>query len=241
MRTTEYLVGFDRFVALDWANFALELSAHSEDDVAKVSELKSWLSLRVSGTDASRKTANVLTRLWLDNNPNVGYFRDEALKIKLDTKKSDLVIFHWGMAFAVFPFFYEVCTQAGRLFALQPRITRRDIQTRVAEKYSNQGTIPRSVDRVLQSLVDWGMLEKLSTQELGLRQHKTSDALLKKWLLETIVFSAPNKRILIQGLYKLPSLFPFEYNGDVVNIISNSLKLKTERAGDNFEYVVWKT
>ncbi len=67
---SQYLVGFDRFVALDWANYALELSSHSESETAKVSQLKSWLSLRVSGKDAARKTANVLTRLWLAPNPN---------------------------------------------------------------------------------------------------------------------------------------------------------------------------
>lgn len=87
MRTFQYLVGFDRFIALDWANFALELSSHSEDETAKLSELKSWLSLRENGKDATRKTANVLTRLWLDNNSNASYFRDEARKLRLDIKK----------------------------------------------------------------------------------------------------------------------------------------------------------
>ena len=236
---TQYLVGFDRFIALEWANYALELSAHTENEAAKVSQLKSWLSLRISGKDAARKTANVLTRLWLDSDADTLYFKDEACKLKLDTKKNDLVLFHWGIALLTFPFFYETCIQIGRLFALQTKITRREIQVRMAEKYSNQGTVPRSVDRVLQSLVDWGVLEKLSHQELGLKQHKSSDVLLKKWLLESVVFSAPHKRIPLQGFYKMPVLFPFEYNGDVSQIINSSSKVKIERDGNNSEYIVW--
>lgn len=236
---THYLVGFDRFIAIDWANYALELSTHSDDEAAKVSQLKSWLSFRISGKDSIRKTANVLTRLWLDDNADTISFRDDASKLRLDARKTDYVLLHWGMALLTFPFFQDTCTQIGRLFALQPKITRREIQVRMAEKYSNQGTVPRSVDRVLQSLVDWGVLERLSLQELGIKQHKSSDIPLKKWLLETVVFSAPHKRIPLQGFYRMPILFPFEFNGDVGQIVNNSSKVKIERDGNNSEYIVW--
>lgn len=236
---SQYLVGFDRFVALDWANYALELSSHPDSQIAGIAELKSWLSLRISGKDAARKTANVLARLWLDSNPDTLYFREEAWKLKLDAKKSDQIFFHWGMALLTFPFFFETCTQVGRLLMLQKKIARREIQVRMAEKYSNQGTVPRSVDRILQSLVDWGALERLSLQELGPKQYKSSDILIKKWLLECVLFSTPHKRIPIQGLYKNPVLFPFEYNSDNVQVIGGSTKAKIERDANNFEYIVW--
>ena len=92
-----YLVGFDRFIALDWANYALELSLHSENKDSSVSQLKSWLSSRVSGNDAIRKTSNVLGRLWFDANEEKGYFRTEAHHINQVAKKSDNEIFNWGM------------------------------------------------------------------------------------------------------------------------------------------------
>jgi hypothetical protein len=237
----QYLVGFDRFIALEWANYAFELSLHKDSQVAKVSQLKSWLSLRVSGKDATRKTANVLTRLWLDENPDIAYFHDETVKLRLDAKKSDFIFFHWGMALLAFPFFFETCTQTGRLILLQSKIARREVQVRMAEKYSNQGTVPRSVDRVLQSLVDWGVLERLSQQELGLNKHLSTNILLKKWLLECVVFSAPHKRIPLQGFYKMPALFPFEYTADVGLIIGNSTKVKIERDGNNSEYIIWRS
>lgn len=235
----KYLVGFDRFIALDWANYALELSSRSGSETDKVSDLKAWLSLRISGKDAARKTANVLTRLWLDPNPDTIYFREEAWKLRLDARKNDSIFLHWGMALLTFPFFYETCAQVGRLLTLQTKLARREIQVRMAEKYSNQGTVPRSVDRVLQSLVDWGALERLSLQELTPKHRKSSDILFKKWLLECVVFSSPQKRIPLQGVYRTPVLFPFEYNGDVIQIIGNSAKIKIERDGNNSEYVVW--
>jgi hypothetical protein len=236
----DYLVGFDRFVALDWANYALELSSHSDDDSKKNAQLKSWLSSRVSGSDAIRKTANVLTRLWFDLNPEKTYFRNEAHQVMLDVKKDDRVVFQWGMALLVFPFFHETCLQAGRLLSLQSAFTRREIHVRMAEKYSNQGTIPRSIDRILQSLVDWGLLEKISSQKLAVRYHKTTDLIVKKWLLEVVVFAAPQKRIPLNGFYKLPELFAYEFNGDVAQIANTSKKVGIERDGGNMEYINWR-
>jgi hypothetical protein len=236
----EYLVGFDRFVALDWANYAVELSSHSDNDSEKKAQLKSWLSSRVSGRDAIRKTANVLTRLWVDLDPEKKYFRNEAHQIILDAKKEDRVIFHWGMALLVFPFFHETCLQAGRLLSLQSSFTRREIHVRIAEKYSNQGTIPRSIDRILQSLVDWRLLEKASSQNLEARNHKTTDLLVKKWLLEVVVYSAPQRRIPLSSFYKLPELFAFEFNGDVAQIANTSNKVRIERDGGNLEYINWR-
>ena len=237
----QYLVGFDRYIALEWANYALELSSpHPDSAKAKVSQLKSWLSLRVPGQVAARKTANVLTRMWLDSNPDFLYFREEAWRLRLDAKKNDLVYFHWGMCLLTFPFFHETCVQVGRLITLQTKLARREVRVRMAEKYSNQGTVLRSVDQVLQSLVDWGVLEKLSQQELGPKQHKSTDVMLKKWLLECVVFSAPNKRIPLQGFYKMPVLFPFEYNGDIGQIVNHSSKVVIERDGNNTEYIVWR-
>lgn len=229
-----------RFIALDWANYALTLALRAGSHTARVSTLKDWLAVHLAGKDATRKTANVLSRLWLDNNPNNEYFQHQALKLGLDVEKEDLVILHWGMALFTFPFFSEICTQVGRLLALQETITRREIQVRMAEKYSNQGTVPRSVDRVLQSLVDWGVLQKRSPQTLAAKQHPSSDILLKQWLLECVIFSAPQQRILVQGMYRLPVLFPFQYNGEIEKIISQSCKVKIERDGNNFEYAAWK-
>ncbi len=236
---TQYLVGFDRFIALEWANFTLELSSHSDSERTKVSKLKNWLSLKIAGKDAPRKTANVLTRLWLESNPEIEYFRDEARKISLDTRKNDYVLFHWGMALLVFPFFRETCMQIGRLSALQSSIDRKAVQIRVAEKYSNQGTIPRSVDRIFQTLLDWKLIKKISKQEYVTVSHGTMDTNVKKWFLQAITFSTPSKRIPLNDFYRLPELFPFEFNGEIRKLVLESSLVKIERDGNNSEYIVW--
>jgi hypothetical protein len=236
---TNYLIGFDRFVALEWANYALELSSSSDSNAVKVSRLKDRLSSSISGEVSIRKTANVLARLWLEPNKDFDRFRSQATNLALVTKRSDYIFFHWGMALLVFPFFRETATQIGRLSALQNTINRKAIHSRVAEKYSNQGTVPRSVDRILQSLIDWQLLVKIKQQEFAISPHKSTDPNAKRWLLEATTYSLSNKRVLVDDFYRLPELYPFEFNGDVRRIIADSSDVRIERDGNNSEYLQW--
>jgi hypothetical protein len=143
------------------------------------------------------------------------------------------------MALLVFPFFRESCIQIGRLSALQTIISRQAIHSRVAEKYSNQGTIPRSIDRIFQTLIDWKLLVKIKQQEYAISPHKSADTNVKKWLLEAVTFSLPSKRVILNDFYRLPELFPFEINGEVQQIVQSSLHVRLERDGHNSEYIVW--
>ncbi|MBI2332373.1 MAG: hypothetical protein HYU84_09495 [Chloroflexi bacterium] len=204
-----------------------------------MSELKSWLSLYISGKEASQKTANVLARLWLRATPEISIFKKYAVSLAPELRKDELMYLHWGMSLLVFPLFHEVCTQVGRLLFLQSSVSRREIQIRMAEKYSNQSTIPRSVNRILQTLVAWGLLQEISPRELSAKRQAPSNILIKAWLIECAVFSAPSKKVSLHGLYKNPILFPFEFHEDLSWIVNKSDKLFLERDGNNLEYVVW--
>jgi hypothetical protein len=236
---TKYLIGFDRFVALEWANYALEMYSSSESHAVKVSRLKDWLSSRITGEVSIRKTANVLARLWLEPNKDIDHFRLGATNIALDTKRSEYVFFHWGMALLVFPFFGETAVQIGRLSALQNTINRKAIHSRVAEKYSNQGTVPRSIDRILQTFADWKLLVKTGSQEFTISPHTSTDIEIKRWLLEAAIYSLPNKRVILNDFYRLPQLFPFEINGEIRRLVQISQCVRLERDGNNSEYIVW--
>jgi hypothetical protein len=236
---SQYLVGFDRFISLEWANYAIELAFQPGINSEQTALLKEYLALSISGKVAVRKTANVLTRLWLKPDTPLDRFRDEALHLKMNTKKNDYVFFHWGLALMAFPLFREACVQIGRLAALQTTIGRQAIQSRVTEKYSNRETILRSVDNIFQSLIDWGLLVKIDKQSYIISLHASNDLHIKRWLLEVAVYCLPNKRAVLNEFYRLPELFPFEFNGDVRQIVNSSSHVKIERDGNNLEYICW--
>jgi hypothetical protein len=236
----KYLVGFDRFIDLEWANYAFELAARRDIPSEKISVLKDYLSRNILGKDAVRKTANLLTRLWLEPDDMLDQFRNEALSLAIDTKRSDYVFFHWGITLMVFPLFQETCLQIGRLAALQTAFTRQAIKSRISEKYSNKETVARSVDNIFQTLINWGLLLKQTRQDYIIFSYTTTDLQVKRWLLEAVIYSLPTKRILLNDFYRLPVLFPFEFNGEVQNLVNRSARVGIERDGNNLEYICWR-
>lgn len=234
----KYLVGFDRFVDLEWAEYALELATQpllTKQD--KVVELKKYLSKFMDGKDAIRKTANVLTRLWLDTDLVLSGLKDEAIRIHKSGNKSDKVALHWGMSLAVFPLFKDTAVQVGRLCNIQGSFHRSEVQSRLLETYGNIGTVPRSVDRILQSMHNWQTLRKTDLREYTKENIRITDAEIERWLIEVTINSSTHRRILFNDLFRLSELFPYKLNGEIRSLISQSNYIYLERDGNNLEYL----
>lgn len=234
----KYLVGFDRFIALEWSEFALELAAHpSMRKQDQVNELKTYLSNYLDGNDAIRKTANVLTRLWLDTNMVFSELRDKAILIHKKGNDLDKVALHWGMSLAVFPLFKDTAVQVGRLCSIQGSFQRNEIHGRLLESYGNLGTLPRSVNRILQSMQNWHTLQKTATKAYTKKHIRITDAEIELWLIEATINSSTHQRILFNDLFRLPELFPYKLNGEIRSLISHSKYIYLERDGNNLEYL----
>ncbi len=234
----KYLVGFDRFIDLEWAEFALDLATQqSMIKQDKVIELKTYLSNFIDGNDAIRKTANVLTRLWLDTNMVSSELREEALRIHKKGNESEKVVLHWGMSLAVFPLFKDTAIQVGRLCSIQGLFHRKEIHTRLLENYGNLGTLPRSVDRILQSMENWETLEKTNTRVYAKNCIRITSPEIEQWLIEVAINSSTHRRILFNDLFCLPELFPYKLNGEIRGLISKSKYIRLERDGNNLEYL----
>lgn len=234
----KYLVGFDRFIDLEWSEFALDLASQpSMRKQDKVIELKTYLSDFIDGNDAVRKTANVLTRLWLDTNMDSPELRENAIRIHKNGDKLEKVVLHWGMSLAVFPLFKDTAIQVGRLCDLQGSFQRNEIHARLLENYGNIGTLPRSVDRILQSMENWETLEKNNARAYEKTCIRIANPEIEQWLIEVAIFSSPHRRILFNDLFRLPELFPYKLNGEIRGVISKSKYVHLERDGNNLEYL----
>jgi hypothetical protein len=153
-------IGMDRFLALKWADYSLDLFISLDDEKKNYELLCKYLQGEIRGTETSRKTANQLKRLWLnkvDENHKLRIHAKEILRSRPQVNRS---IFHLGMAINVFPVFKEVCHRIGILSKLQGSIPKQAVIDRVVEAFVNPTSIPRVVDRVLQTLIDWRFLEQ---------------------------------------------------------------------------------
>jgi hypothetical protein len=234
----KYRVGFDRFIELEWAKFALEIASLPDSNEEKIRALKARLSTLISGEESVRKTANVLTRLWVEPNSAVKPLAKKAIILSPDLLNDEQVVLHYGIALALFPLFRDTCIQVGRLIQLQGLFHRQEVRQRVMEHYSNQGTIPRSVDRILQTLNNWGITAKGDKTKYYVNRKVIKKQSLQLWLLEAAVYSAPEHRILLNDIFRLPDLFPFDFNGESRNALTLSSGLRIERDGTNHEYIV---
>lgn len=230
-------VGFDRFIELDWVNFALDLALRGGD----VPELKTWLADRIEGKDACRKTANLLTNLWLREYPETSHLRSEALKLASEVDQDQFVVLHWGMALANFALFSQTVDVIGRLLRIQGDIERVTVRKRVLEAYSNQGTIPRSVDRIIQSLIDWRILESDDKKSFHIQNSIfIEDGKIFNWLVKCMVNSDPKTGIAVIDISRAQKLFPFEIGADVRKVLRQSGDFEVVRSGRNEEMVVLK-
>lgn len=234
-----FLVGFDRFIALSWAEFALEMTVHTTDDKSvQIKKLKDYLSIFMKGKDATRKTANVLTRLWIETYPALTHSRDQAINLYQESAQADHLVLHWGMSLAIFPLFRDVALQIGKLCQLQGSFSRQEIHTRLLEKYSNISTLPRSIDRIIQTMADWGTIANQSSgtyisPSIGIESPK-----LQNWLIALVVQATSGHRVVLNDIYRLPEIFPFSMiNGEQSPIPADT---RVERDGNNTEYLVKK-
>jgi hypothetical protein len=227
-------LGFDRYIPLAWADYALDLAIAGLDQPS----LKAWLESQMAGKDAARKTANLLANLWLNSFVETAQLRSQALVLALQLTSQERLILHWGMSLANFPFFRNVAANIGRLIRIQGDFRRVEIRQRMLETYSNQGSIPRLVDRILQTLCDWHIL--LGIQD-GLYSAVTElpivDPRLTAWLLESALVNQPSLTLPISDLIRLPELFPLSLPATSAAIVRASSSFAISREGSDREVV----
>jgi hypothetical protein len=203
MSDKQVKIGLDRFLAQEWADYALELFLSSEDEKTNYELLKNYINTMVPGIESSRKTANQLKRLWINK-------RDENLQLRsmvTDILKEDLVIdksiFHLGMAINVFPIFRETCCKIGELGMVVDCISSQDVINRVTERYINPTSIPRIVTRVMQTLADWRMLN-LTDGKIELRQKVTGNLTIASWFILSVMNANSRSELLLRDWELVP-------------------------------------
>lgn len=223
-------LGIDRFLALRWADMALDLYMTNDDQSKARKQFRSWLSQEIEGQVSARKTADQINRIWLIENDPFENLRKMAILNGLANNHRFRPLLHFGLAINVFPLFADVCRVTGRLLNLQTSCTNRDINQRVQEKYGNPASIKRATNRTIQTLIDWGILTNhdgaISTKEFLVSDLKTTE-----WLLTALISAHSTDRVPLVDIIKTPELMGIRFE-DARAAIRSASKLKIERLLD---------
>lgn len=221
-------VGFDRFIPLDWANYALILAMMNKP----ADELRSWLDERIEGKESARKTTNVLVNIWFKEYEQTKDLRARALDFVRAEPGSSRKIFHWGMCLANFPLFWNTANTIGRLIRIQEDFQKSEVKSRLAEQYHNQATINRGVRRILQSLLNWTVISKTKDGRLKNEEKiMVRDNEVLVWLYESALITSHIQPINLIDFIHHPVFFPFQITNQGIDVLRNSDAFILHREG----------
>jgi hypothetical protein len=230
-------IGFDRYLAKEWADYSLGLFANSNNGEQKYEKLKAYIQEQVSGSESARKTSNQLKRLWLNDQAEFNLLRIKASQIVEQDPLTQMSILHFGMAINVYPIFYETCKRLGELAHVMLEVEKSALSRRIAETFLNPSSIPRIVDRVLQTLENWGFVflreGYVKLKEIHLQSENNSS-----WFIQALLAARGSGEISINECAILPEKMGIDL-GNIRIVVQRTNQLAIRRNG-NGEEIIFK-
>lgn len=211
-------IGIKQTIRFEWMQQTTNLLLAGLDAPTIRSELLVSLAHRKgdgSTGDRSNNTCEFvvgnLMQTWVTPYSGAIPFRDDALAFLRENPALALAV-HWGMIAAVYPFWFNVARQIGRLLVLQDQVTQAQIVNRLKEQYGDRQTVSRYAQYVVRSFVAWGVLK--DSQAKGCYEKTApvdiADPRLAILMFESALMATAEAAIELGALLNHPAFFPFQ-------------------------------
>lgn len=233
-------VGFIRNIKLDWLDAAAAYAPTADDAKALRLRLEPVVAADRQGTEAIRKSIDILVAIWYKSRERAPGLYDQALDMAQTLQTpADRLWLHYGLTTLTYPFFRSCAGAIGRLARTEETITRRMVVERLTAELGALGSLERAAQRVMASLQDWGVLlpaRGRDTYTPLYRALTTDSADLQAWLLACALRAEPDRAYAFADLVRLPLLFPFQ-----LSLTAGELRRRpgfvVERQGANLDMV----
>lgn len=221
-------IGIKQTIRLEWMQKTANLLLAGFDVKSIRQELHEFLAERKGdGSEGNRSdqtrtfAVNNLMNIWVSPDSELVPFRDASLDFLREHPSLALAV-HWGMISAVYPFWFNVARQTGRLLALQDQVTQTQIINRMKEQYGDRQTIFRYGRYVLRSFVAWGILKDSDNKGCYEKANPVNiaDCDLEILMIEAGLIATPEGKGALGLLLNSPAFFPFQLpvmTGDFVS------------------------
>lgn len=212
------VIGIKQAIRFEWMQKTVNLLLAGLDAKTIRQELHQFLADRKgSGAEGERgdtsrtQVVNILMKIWVSPAPELTSFRDASL-IFLRENPALALAAHWGMLSAVYPFWFNVARQTGRLLALQDQVTQMQIADRLKEQYGDRQTVSRYARYVIRSFVAWGALKDSENKGCYKKATKAeiTDKTLAILMIEAALLAHPEAKCPLGLLLNNPAFFPFQ-------------------------------
>lgn len=223
-------IGIKHVIRPEWMDKIVDmmLAGMSSSEIRKdldefLSDKKQSGGTGERGKEAYKKAVTNLMLTWCTPEKDIIPFRDAVLALAKKTPVSERLPLHWAMISAVYPFWFGVAKQIGRLLNLQDQITKKQIIQRLKEEYGDRETISRFARYVIRSFVAWGILEDAAIKGNYIQVSKIpTDQQQVAILIESILFSSPESQIAFKKTIASSSLFPFQISAISANYMQQN-------------------
>jgi hypothetical protein len=236
-RTT---IGFDRSIDIEWLDAAAARVGRGESSVEIRKFLWDFLEDVVPGETHSSgrgKTLTVLTRIWVVVPEQAEPLKKAALRCIVSATGDERVAIHWAMVIGTHPFFCDVAANLGKLLTLNRQANRSQIKRRMTEAWGDRSTLERTIQQVLRSMVQWGLL-RLGQDKGSLlapfRRIPINDE-VSELLLHAVLLGHGHGLPLSQ-LTGHPALFPFDVRLNTATLRKSDSML-VQRQGNQADFV----
>ena len=234
MTTKVPLIGFDRYVDIEWCRSALDAATTQ----SSIDVVRDQVATMLPGTESQRKTLDVLKRLSTKPFDHLADFIYRGIAIYRRLGQDVVLSLIWGASIASYPFFGKTSETIGRLLTLQGDCSIKELQRRMSEQYGDRSGVERAVARVVQSQESWQALTRDQTAKrvLKIQAVVIDDDELTAWLIEAALRYA-GKPVSVPSLHSLPVLFPFNLTRPLAYVVSNTPSLDIRSEGPSNQYV----
>lgn len=233
-------IGFDRTIRSEWLDAAVARVAREESAEETRKYLWEFLEDVEPGTTNNSgrgKTLTVLTRMWVSVPPGAEPLKQAALRCIQSASGDQRVGIHWAMAAGTHPFFLDVATHVGKLLKLNGVANRSQITRRMTEAWGDRSTLERTIQHVLRSLAQWGLLRAGSERGslIGPAQRLPLGEDVSQLVVHSVLL-AQQKGSRFAQLIEHPALFPFALDLPNRALMRNPI-FRVQRQGDQSDLV----
>ena len=208
-------LGFGHTLRRSWLDFALRLALQRCSPQEAQEQTRKFIASETTAEgvrgEAQMKKGLSLLASWYRPEKDLEVFRDQLLSVAKDLSVEQWPVLHWAILSAHYPFLYQVTLVLGRLFSLQGKVNKSQIERRLEEVYGAMPLVERNMRYAIATLANLGFLQMNGTTGLYLPPEnlRATNFELTAVLWKALLHATKGGCVSITTLRNSPVFYPF--------------------------------